>query len=67
MVRCRGNEMLGELRVLWVDDSGQDLAEYALLLALIAVVLVTAIDALRTAIATSFGRATNVLNSAGVS
>lgn len=59
--------MTGMVQALWRDEFGQDLAEYALLLALIAVVLVTAINALRTAIATSFGRATNTLNSAGVS
>jgi pilus assembly protein Flp/PilA len=56
-----------DLRMFWRDESGQDLAEYALLLALIAVVLVTAISSLRTAIANSFGRATNVLNNAGAS
>ncbi|HUG01799.1 MAG TPA: Flp family type IVb pilin [Longimicrobiales bacterium] len=55
------------LNAVWNDESGQDLAEYALLLALIAVVLVTAIGALRTAIANAFGRATNVLNNAGAS
>ncbi|HSM37508.1 MAG TPA: Flp family type IVb pilin [Longimicrobiales bacterium] len=59
--------MNADLRMFWRDEAGQDLAEYALLLALIAVVLVTAISSLRTAIANSFGRATNVLNSAGVS
>jgi Flp pilus assembly pilin Flp len=59
--------MTRTMQAVWRDESGQDLAEYALLLALIAVVLVTAISGLRTAIANSFGRATNVLNSAGVS
>lgn len=59
--------MWATIREIWTDETGQDLAEYALLLALIAVVLVTAIDALRTAIANSFGRATNVLNNAGAS
>ena len=59
--------MTGTMQNVWLDESGQDLAEYALLLALIAIVLVTAINALRTAIATAFGRATNVLNSAGAS
>ncbi|HUG01800.1 MAG TPA: hypothetical protein VML95_08045 [Longimicrobiales bacterium] len=59
--------MWATIQALWSDEAGQDLAEYALLLALIAVVLVTAIDALRTAIANSFGRATNVLTNAGAS
>ncbi len=55
------------IRNLWNDESGQDLAEYALLLALLAVVLVTAITGLREAIVTAFGRATSVLNNAGAS
>ncbi len=55
------------IRNFWMDESGQDLAEYALLLALLAVVLVTAITGLRNAIVTAFGRATNVLNNAGAS
>ncbi len=59
--------MTSTLLMIWQDESGQDLAEYALLLALIAVVLVTAISGLRTAIANAFGRATNVLNNAGAS
>jgi Flp pilus assembly pilin Flp len=59
--------MKTDLRMFWRDESGQDLAEYALLLALIAVVLVTAITGLRNAIVTAFGRATSVLNNAGAS
>lgn len=59
--------MWATIQALSSDEAGQDLAEYALLLALIAVVLVTAIGALRTAIANSFGRATNVLANAGAS
>ena len=55
------------IRNIWNDESGQDLAEYALLLALLAVVLVTAITGLRNAIVTAFGRATAVLNTAGAS
>lgn len=35
--------MLTFLKSLWRDDSGQDLAEYALLLALIALVAIAAI------------------------
>lgn len=31
---------------LWTDDSGQDLAEYALLIALIALVVIVAVTAL---------------------
>jgi pilus assembly protein Flp/PilA len=32
--------MLALLRALWKDESGQDLAEYALLLALIALIVI---------------------------
>jgi pilus assembly protein Flp/PilA len=46
------------------DESGQDMAEYALLLALIALVLVVAITAFKDAIATKFGSATSTLNNA---
>jgi len=45
------------------EEEGQDLAEYALLLALIAIVLVTAIQGLTTAISGRFGAAAGVLNS----
>lgn len=50
------------LTTLWQDESGQDLAEYALLLALIAVLLVTAIGVLRSAIGGRFNAAASVLN-----
>ncbi|MFQ5888809.1 MAG: Flp family type IVb pilin [Gemmatimonadota bacterium] len=35
--------MLVPLATLWEDDSGQDLAEYAILLALIAIVVIAAV------------------------
>lgn len=38
--------MLLILRSIWADDSGQDLAEYALLIALIALVVIGAITLL---------------------
>lgn len=47
------------------DESGQDMAEYGLLLALIAVVLVVAIVAFRGAIQNTFEEATSVLNNGG--
>jgi pilus assembly protein Flp/PilA len=53
------------LTALWHDESGQDMAEYGLLLALIAVVLVTAIVAFRGAIQNTFENATSVLNNGG--
>ena len=38
--------MLALFKNLWLDDSGQDMAEYALLLALIAIVVILAINTL---------------------
>ncbi|MFQ5888915.1 MAG: Flp family type IVb pilin [Gemmatimonadota bacterium] len=35
--------MLAHLENLWKDESGQDLAEYAILLALIAIVVIAAV------------------------
>ncbi len=49
------------LTQLWQDESGQDLAEYALLLALIAVTLAAGITALSGAIGNRFGAATTTL------
>lgn len=37
-------------KALWTDDSGQDLAEYALLIALIAIVVIAAVTLLGTKI-----------------
>ena len=45
------------LRTLWNDESGQDLAEYALLLVLIALVVVVAVTALGDGINTVFEEA----------
>jgi pilus assembly protein Flp/PilA len=53
------------IRSFWKDESGQDMAEYALLLALIALVLVVAITAFRGAIQAKFQEATTELNGAG--
>jgi Flp pilus assembly pilin Flp len=47
---------------LWKDESGQDTAEYALLLLLIALALIAAITGFRSAIANAFSRATAQLN-----
>jgi Flp pilus assembly pilin Flp len=55
------------MKKLWArfvrEEEGQDLAEYALLLALIAIVLVGAISGLETAISGRFNAAAGVLNS----
>ena len=53
--------MTSFLNTLWQDDSGQDMAEYALLLVLIAVVVAVAVIALRNAIVNGFDAATNQL------
>lgn len=45
------------LNTLWQDESGQDMAEYGLLLALIAVVVVTAVIAFRDEIVNAFNSA----------
>ena len=50
------------LKRLWQEESGQDLTEYALLLVLIALVAVTALQGLATAINGVYGRAANQLN-----
>ena len=50
------------LKRLWLDDSGQDTAEYALLLILIALALIVAITGFRSAISNAFSRATGQLN-----
>lgn len=53
------------LTTLWQDESGQDMAEYGLLLALIAVVVATAIIAFRDEIVNAFNDATTVLSNGG--
>lgn len=53
--------MINIVRKMWHDDEGQDLAEYGLLLALIAVVLVTGIGLFKDQISAAFSKATSVL------
>ena len=53
------------LMTFWKDESGQDLAEYALLLGLITIVLVGLITAFSGSIGGLFTRATGVLDGAG--
>lgn len=47
---------------LWRDEAGQDLAEYALLIALIALVVIGAITLLGTQIQAVFNNIANALN-----
>ena len=49
------------LTTLWQDESGQDMAEYALLLVLIAVVVTAAVITFRGAIVNAFEDATTRL------
>jgi Flp pilus assembly pilin Flp len=50
------------LRNLWKDESGQGLTEYALLIALVSLGLITLLTAYRNAIGNVFKNATTVLN-----
>lgn len=50
------------LAALWQDETGQDMAEYGLLLALIAIAIVVAVVAFRDAIIAKFNQATAILN-----
>ncbi len=47
---------------LWTNEEGQDLAEYALLIALIALVVIAAVTLLGTQIQTVFNNIANALN-----
>lgn len=49
----------------WNDDSGQDLAEYALLIALIALVVIAAVTLLGTNIQAVFNNIANALTGVG--
>jgi Flp pilus assembly pilin Flp len=53
--------MLNVIRQFVKEEDGLAAAEYAMLLALIAVFLITAITTFRNAIATAFGQATAAL------
>ncbi len=57
--------MLAPLKNLWLDESGQDLTEYAVLLALIAIIVVVAINTLGPAISASFNNTASALSGAG--
>ena len=46
--------MLAPFKALWADESGQDLVEYALLVALIAIIVIAALRMLGPIIATIF-------------
>jgi Flp pilus assembly pilin Flp len=50
------------IRLMWSEDEGQDLAEYGLLLILIAVAVVFGITAFKDQIVNAFSQATSVLS-----
>jgi Flp pilus assembly pilin Flp len=52
------------VRLMWSDDGGQDLAEYGLLLIVIALAVVTGIGLFKDQIVNGFSRATSVLTGA---
>ena len=54
--------MLAPFKALWTDESGQDLVEYALLVALIAIVVIAALTALGPLIANVFNNIGNELS-----
>lgn len=61
----RKEVMLALFKNLWLDESGQDLTEYAVLLALIAIIVVVAINTLGPAISASFNNTASALSGAG--
>lgn len=58
--------MIEKLRNLVWDEEGQGLVEYALIIALISVVLIIALTTLSDGIGGVFGRASEELDAAGV-
>lgn len=57
--------MLKHLKRLWSGEEGQGMAEYGLILALVAVVAMLALKALGTGVADNFGKVANELKPAG--
>ena len=55
-------DAMNVLRKMWSDDQGQDVAEYALMLAVILVVVVASVKAIGTAANTVFTNTSNALN-----
>jgi len=53
--------MRENLQRLWEDDKAQDLAEYAILLVLVSVIIVSGVRTFRGEIATAFSRAAKAL------
>jgi pilus assembly protein Flp/PilA len=56
--------MMETLRKLWSDDEGQDLVEYALLVALVSIAAITILGTLGTKVSTAFSEAVSGLTPA---
>lgn len=56
--------MQSMLKALWIDESGQGLVEYALIIALVAVGLIAILLVLRNSIGNVFKNAASQLNNA---
>ena len=50
------------LRNLWINDEGQDIAEYALMLAVILVIVIVTVEAIGSNANKVFSKAASVLN-----
>ena len=57
--------MLAAFKALWVDESGQDLVEYSLFVALIAITVIASLAILGPIIATEFNNISSNLGSVG--
>jgi Flp pilus assembly pilin Flp len=57
--------MLDSIKNFWQDDSAQDIAEYALLLAVILVIVITVVTAIGSNANTIFSKAADKLGTAG--
>ena len=56
--------MTEKLRKLWLDDGGQDVPEYALMLALILVIVITTVTAIGTDANTIFSKVESAMATA---
>jgi pilus assembly protein Flp/PilA len=57
--------MLGHVKRLWTEQEGQGMAEYGLILALVAVLVIGALTALSGGISNNFNRVAEELNNPG--
>jgi Flp pilus assembly pilin Flp len=58
-------DRMNGLRRLWTDESGQDLAEYALLLVLLTIVVIAALRVMGPTIASFFNEVSTNLSNVG--